>query len=132
MDEMAKRLKSDAERIDVHISDELDRRISASLRVVGPEKPAKPARGGRPATFWWASSLTGMAATAAVIVVMNARPPLEETAAPPAPATAVAAVPVIDWKAETAMLTSPLRQELLDLKSDIKKAEQKVKDDIGL
>jgi hypothetical protein len=40
--------------------------------------------------------------------------------------------PVIDWKTESAMLTQPLQRELEDLRADIKKAEEKVKQDIGL
>jgi len=80
--------------------------------------------------FWWASSLTGIVAAAVVIVIVNTLEP-EQTAAP-TPANVVAAVPVIDWKTETATLTGPLQEELNALQSDIKKAERKVREDIGL
>ena len=40
--------------------------------------------------------------------------------------------PIIEWNAEAAMLTSPLRKELDDLQSDIDKARKKVREDIGL
>jgi len=41
-------------------------------------------------------------------------------------------MPSIDLNAETAMLTGPLQQELDRLQSDLKKAEEKVKQEIGL
>jgi hypothetical protein len=44
----------------------------------------------------------------------------------------VAAIPAIELKAETAMLTGPLQQELDRLESDLRKAEARVKRDIGL
>jgi hypothetical protein len=65
-----------------------------------------------------------------VIIIVNSQQPPEP--ATPTPANVVAAVPVIDWKTETAMLTGQLQQELDDLQSDIKKAEKKVREDIGL
>ena len=37
--------------------------------------------------------------------------------------------PDVVWNAETAVLTSPLEQEIEDLQSDLKKAEQAVKDE---
>ena len=130
MDKLAKQLRTDAERIDVHISDELDRRIDASLRAVTPETPAVRAETRRPPYFWWASTLTGVAAAIAVIVIVNWQVPEEPISA--TPANIVAAVPTIDLKAESAMLTEPLQEELDKLQSDLKKAEEKVKRDIGL
>ena len=131
MDKLANRLRRDAESIEVEVSAELDGRITASLRNVTPEESSSAATvSQRPAMFWWASSLTGIAAAAAVIVIVNfqqAEAPVKAT-----PANIVAAVPVIDWKTETAMLTGPLQQELEALRSDIEKAEKKVKEDIGL
>ena len=130
MDKLARQLRDDAERIDVHISDELDRRIAASLRAVTPETPAVPAETQRPPYFWWASTITGVAAAVAVIAIINWQAPEQPPAA--TPANIVAAVPVIDLKAESAMLTGPLQEELDKLQSDLKKAEEKVKQDIGL
>ena len=139
MDKLAKQLRADAERIEINVSDELEQRIAASLRGVSPrtepglETPAliRP----RPASFWWASSLTGIAAAAVVIAIVNSQSQQAEPAggaATTSPVTIAATVPVIDWKTESAMLTSPLRQELENLQSDMKKAEQKIKEDIGL
>lgn len=131
MDELARQLKQDAEAIDVAVSPALERRIRASLQSVTPETT----RGWRteqtrPYGFWWASSLTGVAAAAAVILIINSQreaPPPQAT-----PASVVAAVPVIDWKTETAMLTGQLEKELDALQSDIRKAEDKVRKEIGL
>lgn len=132
MDKLANRLRQDAEAIEVSVSDELDDRIMASLRGVTPrDSNAARAEKTRPAGFWWASSLTGIAAAAAVILIINT----QQSEPPPAPATPaniLAAVPVVDWQAETAMMTGQLQQELDNLQSDIKKAEKQVREDIGL
>ncbi len=134
MDKLANQLKYDAAQLDVEISDELDRRITASLRAVTPETPEKPRIQQRPAAFWWASSLTGVAAALIMIAIVNRQPAPDMTVPSVAETSPVkeSVTPTIDWKTESAMLTRPLQQELEDLRSDIKKAEQKVKDDIGL
>ena len=138
MDKLAEQLRIDARRIDASVSPELQQRIDASLRATMQERPADERRAGRQPTggFWWASSLTGLAAALLVIVVINARVPDEPAAAEVSahvqPPAVPLSVPSIDWKTESAMLTSPLRQEWEDLQADIKKAEQKVKADIGL
>ncbi|MBT8102250.1 MAG: hypothetical protein KJO95_04725 [Gammaproteobacteria bacterium] len=131
MDKLANQLRHDADKIEAKVSDELDHRIAASLRSVTLENevPAAPPSQ-RPALFWWASSLTGIAAAAAVILVVNTQQRAEPAVA--TPANIVAAVPMIDWKTETAAVTGPLQQELENLQSDFKKAEKKVKADIGL
>ncbi|MGI9248910.1 MAG: hypothetical protein ACR2QI_07820 [Woeseiaceae bacterium] len=131
MDKLANRLRRDAENIEVSVSDELDSRIAASLRSVTPKAESDSvARSRRPPMFWWASSLTGIVAAAAVIVIVNSLQPQAPPA--PTPANIVAAVPQVDWKTETAALTGQLQQELDDLQSDIRKAERKVREDIGL
>lgn len=134
MDKLAKRLREDAEKIDATISPELDERISASLRAVSPERPAEKRQPARSWTFWLASSLTGAAAAIAVLAVLN----LRDAPVEPAPVIAgstvpeIVEVPVFDLHAETAVLTSPLSQELEALQSDLKKAEEKLREDIGL
>lgn len=134
MDKLAKRLQADAALIDVQVSDELDRRIVASLRGISPQTQEPPVAQARPAAFWWASSLTGIGATLVVIAFLNAQPSPERRSPPSTemPPASMVATPAIDWQVESAMLTSPLREELLALQSDIRKAEQKVKEDIGL
>ena len=131
MDKLANRLRHDAENIDAKVSDELDRRIRASLSGITPatdqQATTPPAR---PAGFWWASSLTGIAAAVAVIAIINSQ---QDAPVPQAtPANIFAAVPTIDLKTETAMMTSPLQQELDALQSDIRKAERRVREEIGL
>lgn len=131
MDKLANRLRQDAERIDVAVSDELDDRIMASLRAVTPLDDAARVEKKRAASFWWASSLTGVAAAAAVIAIVNTQQEVQAPA-PATPTNILATVPVIDWKTETAMMTGQLQEELDNLQSDIKKAEQQVREDIGL
>ena len=120
MDKLAKQLKDDAARIDVQISDELDRRISASLQGVTPEGPDTGVVRQRPAAFWWASSLTGVAAALIIVAVMNSNSQIEVVPAvsPETSPVTMATIPTIDWKAESAMLTRPLQRELEDLQAD--------------
>lgn len=134
MDKLAEQLQADAALIDVQVSDELDRRIAASLRGISPQTQKPAAVRARPATFWWASSLTGIAATFVIIAVLNPRSSPERHSPLPTdiPPASMMAAPAIDWQVESAMLTNPLRQELLALQSDVRKAEQRVKEDIGL
>jgi hypothetical protein len=101
MDKLARQLREDAERIEINISPQLDKRLQASLTAVEPVRPEPPRSALSPARFWWASSL------------------------PPS-----FMPPKIDWKARTAVLTDPLEQEIEDLQSDMQKAEQAVKQDI--
>ena len=130
MDKLAKQLRADAECIDVTVSDELDRRIDASLRAVTPATETRRPVVSKPPLFWWASTITGVAAAVAVIAIVNWQAPEESVSA--TPSNIVAVVPSIDLRAEAAMLTGPLQDELDKLQSDLKKAEEKVKRDIGL
>jgi hypothetical protein len=128
MDKLAKRLRDDAERIDAPISPELDGRIRASLQNVRPETRRPRAGKAAPRWFWLASTLTGATAALAAIVIVNLRAP------EPGPLIADTQVaplvlPDIQWRAETAVLTSPLEREIEDLQSDLKKAEEAVRED---
>jgi hypothetical protein len=129
MDKLARQLRDDAECIEVTISAQLENRLQASLAAVEPERPEPVKPAASPARFWWASSLTGVAAAVALVVVVNWQAPVVEQGAnnPVAPSLMP---PKIDWKARTAVLTNPLEQEIEDLQSDMKKAEQAVKQDI--
>lgn len=80
MDEFEQRLKQDADAIQATVSPELRARIDASLHGIEPIRPAKPRSA--PATFWLASSLTGLAAAVLVIVLVNWNRPASD--APPA------------------------------------------------
>jgi hypothetical protein len=127
MDNLAERLREDAGRIECTVSEELDERIRASLHGITPEPvvQAKP----KSFSFWFASGLTGVAAAVAFIAIVNLQTP--EAGVAPTQSTPTALVlPTIEWRVKTAVLTSPLEQEIEDLQSDIKKAEEVVKQDI--
>ncbi len=130
MDKLAERLRQDASRIEADVSDELDRRIEASLHATTPQAPAPERPPARPPLFWWASTITGIAAAIAVIAIVNLQ--VEEPPEPGTPVDLMAATPRIELNAEAAMLTAPLQEELEKLQSDLKKAEEKVRQDIGL
>ncbi len=134
MDKLAEQLREDAAQIDARISDEFDRRMMASLEAATSEAPSAPRIKQRPAVFWWASSLTGVATALVVIAVINSLSQVEDApiVLPTISPVSVATIPSIDWKAESAMLTRPLQRELEDLQADLKKAEEKVKKEIGL
>lgn len=129
MDKLAKRLRDDAAHIECAVSHELDDRIRASLENIQPRQPAEPQRSPRPFTFWWASSLTGVAAAIALIAVANLRGP-DPVATTTEPVAQPLVIPSIEWRAETAVLVSPLEQEFEDLQSDLRKAEDAVRQDI--
>ncbi len=129
MDNLAKRLRDDAERIECTVSDELDERIRASLHGITPEAGAPPRPRSKSFSFWFASSLTGVAAAVTIIAIVNLQDP------EPVPGSvdvtpALLNLPTIQWHVETAVLTTPLEQEIENLQSDLKKAEEAVKQDI--
>ncbi len=130
MDKLANRLRRDAERINVTVSDELDHRIEASLRAAAPAEQRPQAPRARPPLFWWASTLTGIAAALAVIAIVNFQNQRDEPVPPAVPVAELQ--PPIVLRMEAAMLTAPLEEELENLQSDLKKAEEKVRRDIGL
>jgi hypothetical protein len=129
MDNLAKQLRDDAERIDCTVSEELDKRIRASLHGITPEQPAQPKSTSKSFSFWFASSLTGVAAAVAIIAIVNLQEP-EPVPVPIDVAPAPLNFPTIQWHVEAAVLTTPLEQEIDDLQSDLKKAEEAVKQDI--
>lgn len=130
MDKLGKRLRDDAASIEAEISAGLDRRIQASLQNVAPERARPASQRSRPYSFWWASSLTGIAAAIAVIAVIN----LERPEPTPIAGNTVQpfVIPAINLKVEAAMLTSPLQQELEALQSDLRKVQRAVREDVDL
>jgi len=129
MDKLAVQLREDAAKINAEVSAELDVRIRASLRGVTQERPPENLPSVRPRSMWWASSLTGVAAAAALIVVLN----LNQTQPLPQQDDTVI-VPMLtpNLILERAMMTAPLEKELEDLEADLKKAEEAVKKEFGL
>ena len=65
----------------------------------------------------------------AVLAIVNWQTPEQPSATP---ALVADLEPPIDLNLEAAMLTAPLEEELEALQSDLKKAEEKVRRDIGL
>lgn len=70
MDELTRRLKEDAQRIDATVSPELERRIQGALEHTRPTPP--PTR----RTEWWAA-LLGLASAAALGSVLVSVAPRE-------------------------------------------------------
>ena len=128
MDKLAKQLREDADQIKVLITPELESRIEACLRGVAQDNGAV-VKSRQSALFWWASSITGVAATLAIIAVVNLSNPELETAITEPPQQTFS-VPKFNWKPKPAVFTETLEQELVDIQSDLKKAEQTVRDDI--
>ncbi len=142
MDDLEQRLRQDADRIRPEASPALKARIDASLatareaaRQPVPERPAAP-------RWWLFSSLTGIAATLFVVVVLNwpragDPPPVEVIADTPPVESAGTATGVwlddgpLPLDVRPADLTRSLEDELDDLKADIEKARQGVEEDIG-
>ena len=138
MDEFEKRLKRDADAIQAAASPELKARIDASLQGVEPVRQART----RPASvsLWWASTLTGLAATLIVIAVVNWNQSGEDVSS----VETTAALPTeVELRTEPAMpigpemldirtadFTSPLEQELINLQSDFEKARESVAEDL--
>lgn len=133
MDDFEKRLREDAGRIEARVTPGFEARVRASLERAAGEKPAPQRTRRKPASMWWASSLTGIAAAAAVIVAINldAPPPAEPSAVPAVVPELVAPI-VPNLRAESAVLTAPLEEELENLESDLEKARRAVREDIGI
>ncbi len=136
MDEFEKRLKRDADAIEVGVTPELRARIDASIHGIEPIRPAGRKAGSSPISLWWASSLTGLAAAVMVIVLINwNRPdnepvPVETVADMTVPPDTVLHTPPPPLDIRTADFTSPLEEELVKLQSDIEKARESVKKDL--
>jgi len=138
MDEFEKRLKRDAEDIDAAISPQLASRIEASLQTFERIELLRQKRS-TTSNLWWASSLTGLAAAAAVIALLNWNRPGPEPVSPEP--TAFAVVPDareylqqiqgrLPLRAETADFKHGLEEELVRLQADFEKAREKVNRDI--
>jgi hypothetical protein len=128
MDDLAKKLRADAEQIEVSISPLLDDRIRASLESANQDGVVTGRRS-QSASFWWASSLTGIAAALALIAIVNVTGPEPEIGItePPPPSLAMSRM---EFNLQPAVLTQTLEQELADIQADLRKAEQVVRDDL--
>lgn len=131
MDELARRLREDAAKIAAEIPADLDRRIAASIEAA--ETPPRRAERGRGSSLslWWASSLTGIAAVAAIVLVLNLNSGGYEPVNAPV-ADMPPLLPELDLDVRPATLTAPLQRELDNLRSDLEKAEQAVREELPL
>ena len=135
MDKLERRLKEDAALIKAELAPELQERIRASLESTQPAKQTLRTTKTPGTSLWWASSLTGLAAAALLIVVINWNGGVE-----PVVEVSDAVPPGITWSiqsgfplnVETAEWTAPLEEELKNLQSDLEKARESVERDLRL
>ncbi len=136
MDEFEKRLKRDADALQVEVTPALQSRIDASLRGVEPIRPVE-AREHASSRLWWASSLTGLAAVIALVVIGNLNQPesgvdpdsvLVVRTEPPMLVEFPLISPELDLR--SADFTTPLEEELLKLQADLEKARETVRKDV--
>ena len=132
-DEFERRLLADANDIRADVSPQLRARINASIRSAAEQRTVPVAPGTRE-SFWWASSLTGIAAALLVIVLINwNREPVPEPASVTTVTPEISERPgSIPLKVKTADLTGPLEEELQHLQSDLEKARETVEGDLRL
>ena len=128
MDNLTRRLREDASQIRADVSPELDARIRASLEAAEPVRQESPKPAPRTPSMWWWSSLVGATGAIVVIVLMNltSQPQVPTATAP----EIAAAMPSLNI--QQAVLTGPLEEELENLESDLKKAEEALRADIGI
>ena len=136
MDEFEKRLKRDATAIDASVSPQLEERLAASLHSAGREVPVAEQRSPAFSRLWLASSLTGLAAAAAIMMfVYRTEPEIVEMP--------VVAETVPDYReymeqlqenlplrTETVEFADGLEEELTRLKADMLKARETVSRDL--
>ena len=137
MDNLAKKLREDADAIKADISPQLDSRIRASLEAVVQDRPDGPSpvrsEPARSPGFWWASSLTGIAAAALLIVVINTNTVDVQDTTTASNQDAVLQLPELPrlpLNVEAAMTTSLLEKELENFQSDLQRAAKAVEDDV--
>jgi len=133
MNDFEKRLKDDAGNIRADVSPELKRRLNATVEAT-ERLPLTPEQTKTTGSLWFASSLTGLAAAIAIIALLNwdrgqIEPPPVSIADTP-PATAEEEFRGFPLNAQTADLTEPLEEELLNLQADLEKARESVEKDL--
>jgi hypothetical protein len=91
-----------------------------------------------PFRWWWASSLTGLAAAITVLAVINweagapTEPGLDSSVAQTVPRPAEIFDNPLPLKLQQATVTTPLEEELERLESDLEKARDVVRNDLRL
>lgn len=135
MDKLDRQLKEDAGLIKAELSPELQERIRASLESTRPASQAPRSAQMSGTKLWWASSLTGIAAAALVIVLVNwnsAIEPIEEQPLHSTPRAILSFQHAFPLNVETAEWAAPLEQELRNLQSDLEKARENVERDLRI
>lgn len=133
MDTFEQRLRDDAALIRAEVSGELDERIRASLEAAAAEPAITPVRRRPSASWWWASSLSGLAAAFGLLAILNLWPDGTGQEHRRVAGSVMEEPPVMPLlRVEPAVLTAPLEQELDDLESDLRKARDAVSEDLGL
>lgn len=159
MKEIEERLHEDAARLEAEVPAELRARIDSALRRAAPAVPRRTRAGvglprirhrfaGKvgqqakaraigdrygPGSLWLGGSLTGLAAAASVVLLVNrdagqAPEPLSHT---PRPVSEYVQLEFpVPLRAQTAVLTEPLEEELANLRSDLEKARENVARDL--
>ena len=135
MDKLEKQLREDASLIKADLSPELRERIRASLESTRPIDQAPRETKLPGTTLWWASSFTGLAAAALVIVFVNWNSiiePIEDQPVSATPGTVISIPAGFPLNVETAEWATPLEEELKNLQSDLEKAREEVERDLRL
>jgi hypothetical protein len=133
MDKLERRLKDDARLIEAELTADLQARMRASLEATVPQRRTPRTKGTPGIWLWWASSLTGLAAAALVIVFLNfsRRSEIpEQSPPPPLQEYAWSIHEGFPLQAETTDWTGPLETELKNLQSDLEKARASVEHDL--
>ena len=78
--------------------------------------------------MWWWSSLVGATGALAVIVFLN----IGNEAPGPTPTQVVDSAIPPSLNIQRAVMTAPLEQELENLESDLRKAEEALREDLGI
>lgn len=144
MDELKNRLKQDAAAIRTETTPELRARIDASLHAARERVPPSPSTiiKSKSSSLWWASSITGLTAAIAIVVLANWNKPVEPevpdiSAGTQMPLNNPVSLPE-GWQigdefllnVESADLTRSLEEELINLQSDLEKARENVERDV--
>lgn len=135
MDKFERCLKEDAAKIRADVSAELSTRLDASIRATERARPND--RNGRQGfSTWWISGLTGATAVLLAIVLLNRGDPVTPTPSAELPIAGVVpeyerqAQSEFPLRAETAVLTEPLEEELEKLKSDLERVREDLEADL--
>lgn len=137
MDKLEQKLREDAAEIRAEVPPEISDRIMA--RVRDTQQKREPAERDRASfRWWWASSLTGLAAAVTLLAIINwnANTPLDNgvnsTVAQTVPRPAETLENPLPLRLQQATATTPLEEELQHLESDLEKARDAVRNDLRL